>query len=628
MIFGRTYQNDFKHVKAMTNAFRAYQEKAYNEIINEITINPKCLVKMFCGSGKSLIMRNVVSHLNNNLSVFVFPSLALIDQFYTDYIDLNNRQNVLRISSDTNSTTKPEKIGLFLKKDSNKIICTTYQSLNILLRNLGENKIGVCCFDEAHHSVGKKYQKSIFEKSVMQKQIFFTATPNNANGIIMQENVQSKDKTDEINETVGNCGNLVYDYSYKQGVEEGYLNKFDVKYDILCSEKKSNSIIYESIARSILTSGNNRVLTFHSQISVSSKSVNSKKKTRSDTCVKKFTNEKLFISAFKRIIETEFPEKQDYYTSIKMIGLDANITQKKRRETLHTFDTSKENEIVIICSCKTIGEGIDTKNANMCVFVDPKTSPIQIIQNIGRVVRKQVGMNKPSSTILIPYWLCILSDEFKDYIKNESVSATCEAIIIKDRKYKKMIEVVNKLIQGEDIIVNNDKILKIKTDEDIEKQNIKKELQENQKIKIWLDYFVRVKDFMDDFISKKLTYTPDSLLSSWYLNQTQHYIEKSKEMEQEQLYVLWGEFTHKYKDYVYLFDDKWNNKLDSLKSFIKNNSKIPSINSQIDIEKKLGSWFSRQKKEYKTKTLGMTKIERYNQWTIFTQDEKYKDYFI
>ena len=616
----------------MTNAFRAYQQEAYNAIINEISINPKCLIKMFCGSGKSLIMSSVVSYLNNNLSVFVFPSLGLIDQFYTDYIDLNNRQNVLRISSDTNSTTKTEKICLFLKKDTNKIICTTYQSLNILLRNLGENKIGVCCFDEAHHSVGKKYQKSIFDKSVMKKQLFFTATPNNANDIVMQDIVD------------GDCGKLTYDYNYKQGVEEGYLNKFEVKYDIMCSEKKNNRIIYESIARAILTTGNNRVLTFHSQISISAKSVNSKKRIISDTCVKKFTNEKMFITAFNYIIETEFPEKQNYYTSIKMIGLDANIKQKTRRETLDILDTSLENEIVILCSCKTIGEGIDTKNANMCVFVDPKSSPVQIIQNIGRIVRKQFGINKPSSTVLIPYWLDINSSGYTEY--NKSVcdtycidkkdiprmyycdNITRETTISKNFKYKKILEVVKKLIKGEDIVVNNNKIIKVKTEIEIEKENQKKELKENENLKIWLNYYNIIKNVIDDFISDKLTYITNPELSSWYITQTQHYIENIKEMEQEQIYNLWGEFTSIYKNYVYIFDDKWNNKLESLKSFIDINKKIPSCSlTQDGIEKKLGSWCSRQKKEYKTKTLGMTKKERYNQWTLFIQDEKYKQYF-
>jgi len=74
-----------------------------------------------------------------------------------------------------------------------------------------------------------------------------------------------------------------------------------------------------------------------------------------------------------------------------------------RHNILENFDKTKDNEILIISSCETIGEGIDTKNANMCVFVDPKSSYVSIMQNIGRIVRK--NGERPLSTILIPCWV-------------------------------------------------------------------------------------------------------------------------------------------------------------------------------------------------------------------------------
>ena len=588
----------------MTNPFRAYQEEAYNAIIGEISVNPKCLVKMFCGSGKSLLMSNVVSHLNNDLSVFVFPSLSLVDQFYTDYL-YKNKQNVLRISSDANSTTNPKKIMIFLDKNIKKIICTTYQSLKILLNNLNGHKIGVCCFDEAHHSVGKTYQKYIFDSKYIEKQIFFTATPNNANGIVMQVPVitVNGDNGDGDNtELEGNCGKLTYDYCYKRGVEEGYLNNFEVKYDILCSETKTNRIIYESIARAILTTGNNRVLTFHSKIS------------KLDTSVYNFTNEKKFIDAFRYIIETEFPDKNHLYTSIKMIGLDAKIKQKKRRETLNLLDTCVENEIVIICSCRTIGEGIDTKNANMCVFVDPKSSLVEILQNIGRIVRKQLNVDKPASTVLIPYWLDTTSVEYTEYKSDEDSTTSGENIIAKNSKYTGILEVVNKLIQGNDIVVN--------------KKDKKDKINKDEKIAcIWNETFVSVKEFIYNKIKLNDTQL-DTQLSSWISKQNKNYINKTKEMEREEIYILWTNFLEEYKDQLYLFDYKWNDKLESLKMFIDSNTKLPSSSSkQSEVETRLGSWYLRQRLEYRKIIGGMKNKERYNQWTLLLENEKYKQYF-
>tara|TARA_B110000093_G_scaffold182844_1_gene230692 strand:+ start:1056 stop:1295 length:240 start_codon:yes stop_codon:yes gene_type:complete len=55
-----------------------------------------------------------------------------------------------------------------------------------------------------------------------------------------------------------------------------------------------------------------------------------------------------------------------------MIPLFASVNKDKRKQMLLNFDTAADNEVIVISSCETIGEGIDTKNANMCVFVDPK----------------------------------------------------------------------------------------------------------------------------------------------------------------------------------------------------------------------------------------------------------------
>ena len=42
----------------------------------------KCLVKMFCGTGKSRIITNLIIHENKDLTVLVFQPLAIINQYY------------------------------------------------------------------------------------------------------------------------------------------------------------------------------------------------------------------------------------------------------------------------------------------------------------------------------------------------------------------------------------------------------------------------------------------------------------------------------------------------------------------------------------------------------------------
>ena len=87
----------------MDFGFRYYQKKADEAIYDELFINNKCIVKMFCGTGKSRLMRYCRITQNKNLVVYVVPSLSLLDQFYTDYfIQMKDfpLENILRISSE------------------------------------------------------------------------------------------------------------------------------------------------------------------------------------------------------------------------------------------------------------------------------------------------------------------------------------------------------------------------------------------------------------------------------------------------------------------------------------------------------------------------------------------------
>jgi hypothetical protein len=179
--------------------------------------------------------------------------------------------------------------------------------------------------------------------------------------------------------------------------------------------ENTNKSVFETISRAILSSGNNRVLTFHADVN-----------TDRDTTVNLFVDEKEFKKIFKDIQINEFPNLK-IYKKIKMVALDASISPDKRKKILSDFDKTPDDNIFVISSCETIGEGIDTKNANMCVFVDPKSSYVKIIQNIGRIVRKIFGKDKPKSTVLIPCWV----DKAK-YLDCNGDRDKCDEVIRQD----------------------------------------------------------------------------------------------------------------------------------------------------------------------------------------------------
>ena len=386
---------------------RPIQTKAFTKITELLQTCDECLVKMFCGTGKSRVIQRIILERKHPLSVVVFPSLALIRQFTKDYLGNVRNIGLLNVSSEElahiTSTTDPVQIHNFLNnpntKHQQKIICVTYQSIDVLLSSIGDTKIGIACFDEAHRTTSPESVKHVYGdeyRAKYEKRVFFTATPVNANGITMFDR--------ERNEmgTYGDCGPLACEYTYLQGLRDAILSLFELRIDLYTQDTLGN--MYESIARAILTTGNTRVLTFHADAAAESDS---------ETSVLRFVDKAKFVEALRAVCAKEFPDKVGMFADERITFRAITASTKDKDAILGAFETCSDTEIYIVASCRTIGEGVDTKKANMCVFVDPKSSPKDIIQNIGRICRKIAGsVKRQPATVLIP--VCIGWEKYRE----------------------------------------------------------------------------------------------------------------------------------------------------------------------------------------------------------------------
>lgn len=456
---------------------RPHQIQCVNNIKTHFENENRALIKMFCGAGKSFVIYHCLLEFGNNLSVVVVPSINLITQFNRDYL-LNDKMKVYNKNnfkkffeliticsknelSDNKTdfvfTTEDDNITEFLEQDNNKIVLITYQSLEKLIKitKLNDIKIDLLCFDEAHHILGMKmkdllfgkdeddvsndesnddnnseYQDSIFDSGCfiddfVNKTLFFTATPQNRNGIMMYESVtftsindieyEIIDDEDTVFSEEPHCGKMIYEYMHINGVNDDILNDFKIRVDLYTENTDKN--VFEAICRSIFETNNSRVLTFHSNSNETEKKKNSNVIGFSSK-----ENYKHFLSAYETVLNNEFPDKKNKFKNITFVGITADKIFKNgveykpkdgnkmplRQRVLEEFDTASDDEIYVLASCKTIGEGVDTKKANMICFVDPKQSYIEIVQNIGRVCRK----NDRLATVLLPAYVDV--EKYKD----------------------------------------------------------------------------------------------------------------------------------------------------------------------------------------------------------------------
>ena len=456
----------------------------------------KCLINMWCGTGKTRIFTYSILKELYGLSVIVFPSLGLINQFNNDYIrnhefigywtnhtvlsfcsetDVGNKKNTKEIKY----TTSEKVLKSFLKKSQKKVITVTYQSLekfvNIILES--DLTIDYLVYDEAHRAVGHRIQETVFHNkefnAVCGKIEFYTATPVNRNGIIMSMDEKSrvdldtdtgfdsdleigdeeKDEeeeevdldltnnlednnedidddsdfdSDDLEDIVSHCGSLAFEYLYCDAVKDGISRKYEVTVN-LAFEKKDvtkTKTIYENMIRTCLSTPTYNywnILTFHGGVNESTERVNTFVK-----CFSSPENVNLFKTTFQETQNNEFPETKTMYSvrNICFEGIHSDMSTKKRNAILKKFDKKVPGRIFILSSCRTIGEGIDTKWANMEVPVDPTKSIVYESQKIGRITRMPEP-DMPPSILLIPVSI------------NKSMYERAETDIDKDKLIRK-----------------------------------------------------------------------------------------------------------------------------------------------------------------------------------------------
>ena len=652
---------------SLSKPWRPYQREADEQI--SFTIENKRLVKMFCGTGKSLLMRYGRAFQGHSLCVYVFPSLSLIEQFNTDYLtDLphNVSTGIMIISSEDEHTTKEEDIHTFLQRSENKIICVTYQSFHLLK----DVPIPMCVVDEAHHVSSETYFPLFLENPNIQKVCFFTATPK---------------KVD--------YGSIAYEYPYLRGVAEGYLNPFEIRVDLVGED--TNRILYESIARAYFTTGNNRILTFHADVN-----------TDSPTSVRNFVNPTEIHKAFEHISK-EFGKPTP---TVHVRGFYSEMKAKERRQLLNVFDASQD--VFLLCSCETMGEGVDTKNANMCVFVDPKSSFVKIIQNIGRIVRKQFGVDKPHSTILLPIY--IQKEKYEACTTVEECDARIREDMSKGGDFTPILNVLSALRQededlyeiclhypneyspqeieenlrrqgytiGEEVDIDevwekveegaqldvhsqsleepivshgeSEHVINVLEDGDTYYEiqgeakkidppgkRVKLTVHTNADVQVlwrlkgdldlgsclmdcevidnWNERLEQVKTFMDTYKRRPNKHLKtEKTLGHWLTNKITNY--KKKEGFKYPLRCnQWEEFVEEYKEYLKTKDETWNQKLQLLKTFMNVHKRQPLKDDKI-----LFKWLSHQITNYKTKKDGFKDPIRCKQWEEFV--EEYKEY--
>ena len=117
--------------------------------------------------------------------------------------------------------------------------------------------------------------------------------------------------------------------------------------------------------------------------------------------------------------------------------IDASTSSYERRKILDWLDrTPTANETRVVSNVACLGEGVDVPALDAVLFLDPKQSTIDIIQAIGRVMRKAPG--KTEGYIILPI-VC------NQGALNQTIREDDPALKQQNIQWKTIIKVVNAL---------------------------------------------------------------------------------------------------------------------------------------------------------------------------------------
>ncbi|CAE7440951.1 unnamed protein product [Symbiodinium microadriaticum] len=110
---------------------------------------------------------------------------------------------------------------------------------------------------------------------------------------------------------------------------------------------------------------------------------------------------------FRRVLAycNSIAEAKRFQQVLETVGVAAwhingHTSRKGRERVMNEFSGKLQKAVHVLVTVQVLGEGINIPNADTCMFVEPRSSYVSIIQVIGRVLRPHLA--KPMAHVVLP----------------------------------------------------------------------------------------------------------------------------------------------------------------------------------------------------------------------------------
>lgn len=424
---------------------RPHQQEAIRNVVEGFQKEDRGQLLMACGTGKTLTSLWIKEALNAKRTLVLVPSLGLLSQTLREWTATSQKQfNWICVCSDksvakqdksTDSmiervsglgvpvTSDPKDIQNFLNKEEGGVVFSTYQSSELVAesqKNPSTPGFDITFADEAHRCTGKI--SSAFacvlddERIRSDKRLFMTATPR-----VLSKQIKKKADEENINlacmDDVSQFGEVFHQLNFSEAIEKDLLSN----YQVVIVGVDDPSVQAKILDRMIVDTGNEFSIdteTLANHIALA-KAIKDYDLSRMITFHSRVKSAKKFSEDHPLILDW-IPKESKSSKSAMTSYVSGEMNAKNRNAEINKLRNINEQEVGILANARCLSEGVDVPTLDGIAFFDPRSSQVDIIQAVGRAIRK--SENKTDGYIILPVYLGdttnvedeILQSRFKD----------------------------------------------------------------------------------------------------------------------------------------------------------------------------------------------------------------------
>ena len=430
---------------------RYYQKEAIESALNHFRENDRGQLIMAPGTGKTFTSLKIAEAMAKKANkeqytiLYLVPSIQLLTQTLRGWNnDAEMTMSSMAVTSDRNAsrgsvkqdesniTIKASDIGYPATTSSEKVVENyfelmgkpkkellvvfgTYQSIDVLgnAQKEGFPEFDLIIADEAHRTTGAKAlgdEASVFTKVhndsnvKATKRLYQTATPK-------LYGTDAKRKAEENSIIISSMddenlyGTVFYRLGFGDAISHGILT--DYKLMVLAVDE---TVVQKDMQRSLADPENGlniddvgRIIgVWNGMIKRESFAdrVSGEPMKRAIAFSRTIEDSKRLSEQFENVVNDYLNSDEGYSVNVRHVDGSMNALEKNDALDWLASDDIPENSARILSNVRFLTEGIDVPNLDAIIFLSPRKSQVDIVQAVGRIIRKFEG--KDYGYIILP----------------------------------------------------------------------------------------------------------------------------------------------------------------------------------------------------------------------------------